>query len=193
MNPRSIIQFGEDVFETITGTHGTSASRGFFIKEKGFIPACGRAGTGVYIWADGYFAADLARGWYAFSSHHGAYRGDDDPSGVILFCRATFPEGNTLDLEDGTLRELIIDVAKKRGSLFRDDDEEICRCYDILIQSLERQLGIIFDAVGVRVAAHPSRFVFYPTKLLGAPYCYLIRSHQHLKVDRLGEIEDEQS
>ena len=168
------------------GSHATSKSRYGTIKANGFQKSRGRAGKGVYFWADSHYCRKLAVGWYAQSLADGQYRNDEDPSGVVLFATLSTEETCFLDLENQTLKDQIAVLAERQRLGSRPSNHDIAALYDLFIKRIEKARNIVYNVLAIRVA--PPRDLDYPIAVVGAPLCYIARITDCITIYAVEEI-----
>lgn len=174
----------------LCGTHGTTAENAACIRREGFQISRGRAGTGVYFWAKSRFAVSLAWAW-ARQCRDG--KNGKERIAVIHGCIRLRTDEEFLDLEDLSMKDLLVDTASKLGILNDDRKESLCRCFDFLVRQIEEETGVSIRAFQSRLAPPDSRYFEgekYPLKLIGAPIGYIVKDPGCINVVR---VEEEQS
>ncbi|MBF0403946.1 hypothetical protein [Candidatus Magnetominusculus xianensis] len=160
------------------GSHGTTEGRYEEIVNKGFSCGDGRAGIGVYFWAEGPLYIELARAWCRFKAKTGGYK----QRHVIIIVELEADEDETIDIEDMQIKNYIFYLSEKLG-IDKDNDTGISRVYDLLFDEWEKTRNRIVKMYKVRLAPPPNTGSFrYPMKLLGAPLCYVVRKAEIITV-----------
>jgi len=166
----------------IFGTHGTTVRRAVSIQSYGFSSNVGRGGRGVYLWAEGKYAEDLAKEWYYQRLGTNGYRDEANPQGTVLSCGVTLNEDEFLFCEAPNIKTILSEIGDKLKSLSNLTTCEISRCYDYMVKHIEEQSKR--KVAVLQFCVNPPARSSYPVKLLGFPVCYVVRDPARVRVIR---------
>ena len=171
------------------GTHGTCRSNAKNIMQVGFRKGEGRLGSGVYFWAEGAYAEELAIGWYKQALKEGRYWNESDKNGVIIFATMSSDDKFVLDLESRHMNYQLASLAFKQKI---DPNDSIMRkfLFGVFIDGLERKLGIQFRIILMKVAPPDRTCCKYPIGLLGAPLCIVARVTNCITINDIKPMEE---
>ena len=171
------------------GSHGTSETRAATICTGGFIVGSGRAGTGVYFWAESPYWTELAAGWYRFALSRRQYDKEARRAGVIIFVEITVDETEVFYCENAVVASLIASLFRRMGLNREASDEDMARLWDGFIKEMERKQGVTYKVLEKRLAPPPREFCDYPIQRLDAPFAYMVRFPECVHVFRTERIK----
>jgi hypothetical protein len=169
------------------GTHGTSAINAKVIREKGFLVRSGRAGRGVYFWAESAYNRQLAIAWFQQCRAEGRYGAQKE--GAVIYAALKADEEEILNLEAPDIANRVSVAIHLRGTRYWTDPK-VAALWDGFIKEMEKNVGRVFRVIVARLAPPSDRFCSYPMRLLGAPFCYIVRildSICEIKVEEIRE------
>lgn len=178
--------FGDLVATKKSGTHGTSQQRAGNIQKQGFNSGPGRAGRGIYFWAESPLAVYLAECWYAQQKAWArTFNYEKDPNCAVIHVDISCEELEYINLEDTSLKARIMDLALQHGSDL-DDDKTLSSLNALIIGELEKELGVTMKLLEIRVAPPDKRFApKYSLKTFGAPVCYVVRDKRCITISKV--------
>lgn len=158
------------------GHHATCESRADEIKltKKFQISAVGLSGPGIYFWRCSPLSPVLSKGWYEQSLNRGRYSTDLKKNGKILKVKIKVKRDELLDLEKPQIKDALEALAIAKGVEGRVTDPEVSGLIALFVEMLEKNFSKKFKTLQVRVSAPNSNFCKYPSRLLGAPLCYVV-------------------
>lgn len=132
---------------SLRGTHGTSVESAAWVKDGSGEPHTGRAGRGVYVWAESHYSFALAVGWYRESRHRGRYGDEAGNGGIVLYLRCDLTaEAQLFDLTDVFFQDSLMNLLLKSGKDPRND-EDVGKAAEVLCRETESRQGEEFLAV----------------------------------------------
>lgn len=169
------------------GKHGTSVTRAKkIVADQKFLPSPdGRVGSGIYFWRDNALADDLARCWHQDQVGKGAFAGEEEPYLAIISATLECAESECLDLEDPIFKDKLAEIVagrKKKGERLTQADQT--KLITVLVKAIDNQTGTAAKILIVRLAP-PQSYISYEIALLGAPLCYVARSSDCIKIDKV--------
>lgn len=167
------------------GTHGTSFENASSIKAKGFIVGNGRAGRGVYFWAESAYSYHLARAWFLQGQCEGKYGATK--KGAVIYVAIKTAENEMLNLEDPDIANRISIIINSKGISYWTEGK-LASLWDGFIKLMETNTKCNFKVLVTRLAPPREQYYKYPLKLLGAPFCYIVRNTSCIEDILLQEI-----
>jgi len=175
---------------SLSGTHGTSATRAFKIKSSGFKTNHGLMGFGVYFWCDSPYSDKLAEAWWNFYFSNSRYEGDDNKNCAVLYVEINVEEVVFLDLEQRDIKLKLASTALKRNIRF-DDKRASTTLIVQFIRRLERKLNIKYKVIEKSVPTPPKEYCrFYPISIIGSPHCYLVTDKGCIQINKIEIYRD---
>lgn len=172
------------------GTHGTTWSRGKSIQEEGFRLSNGRVGRGAYFWRESPYAYDLAVAWWDFSLRDKkSYEEDEDVRCAVIWASFRIKEEELLDLTRKDVNDGLAAFARKRN-LRAKNEEEVANLRAWFISWLGEKMNVDYKVIETSITLPPKRYrPFYSLELLGNPSCYLVKSKEVIRLDRIRYIQ----
>lgn len=169
-------------------THGTCRSRAIAIAKVGFLTeASGRGGKGAYFWS-GSYARVLAIGWYRQILAQGRLATESDSSGVVIYVIVEVDEADYLDFEDEDVKAGFARFIQKSGLNDETSAGRKAAAHDLFIKELEQELQV-FKVIRMYLPAPGNNYCpEYPRTLMGTPVCYIVRSLDCVRIDRMERI-----
>ena len=166
------------------GSHGTSLTLYNKIKKTGFrlsSDRVGRAGKGIYFWAEGPLYLRLAKEWFIDRKKKGIYE-ESNPECAIVIATLKVQSTEYIDFEDVTLKGEIYALGIEKG-LNLDNALAIAKLYNLFINKLEERLKTTIKIFTIRAA--PPEGSSYPIKAIGAPLCCVARTLNSITINRV--------
>jgi hypothetical protein len=154
------------------GTHGTSAANAKAIRERGFLAGSGRAGHGVYFWAENAYSRQLAIAWFLQCRGEGRYGAER--MGAVIYATIRTDGDETLNLDSPEVANRISILINSRGIRYWTAPR-LAALWDGFIKEMEASAGVVFRVLVTRLAPPGDQYCTYPIRLLGAPFCYIVR------------------
>lgn len=161
-----------------TGSHGTSVLTSETIKNSGFNLGPGRAGTGVYFWAEGIQYIELAKEWFTYRKKNNFIR-EPDPICAVIIAELKVQSTEYLNCEDTHFQTKIYELSV-RLNINPKNNRQISNLYDRYLTELEESLGCTIKMLTIKAAPPPESN--YPVQLIGVPLCCVARSVDIIKI-----------
>ncbi len=154
------------------GTHGTSVENARAIRAKGFLAGVGKTGHGIYFWAESAYCRQLAEAWFQQCLSEGKY--GVESMGAIIYATIIVDEAELLNLDAPEVANNISILIDQKGISYWTA-QKLAALWDGYIKEMEASARCVFRVLITRLPPPSEQYCRYPSKLLGHPFCYIVR------------------